>query len=236
MSAACDRRPVNPSSRLTAASNAAQPALSSHRESIAQAQRVRAAAEAETQRARAVAEAQITLSIPPTPSCLFITPSLTITPPAPACGQSVDLDNHSISGSPPITPTTSQAGSIPSSTDPPSESEKDPDRPSTTALTKGKNKRKKNSGGVLPTHCSKFTFLLILHSGAGDTAQTDKNGMYRDVEVMEIDSDSPDADMKSKNKNAKADINHFFEPVKHFKGDRRGRRQCKSCMSVNQLH
>jgi hypothetical protein len=71
---------------------------------------------------------------------------------------------------------------------------------------------------------------LILNSGADDTAQTDENGMYRDVNVMDISSDSTDPELKKKNKNAKADIDHFFEPVKHVKGDKRGRRRCKSCM------
>jgi hypothetical protein len=77
-----------------------------------------------------------------------------------------------------------------------------------------------------------LTLLTILHLGTQDTAQTDENGMYRDVNVIDIDddSDSPDPEKKNKNRNATADIDHFFEPVKHFKGDKRGRRQCKSCM------
>jgi hypothetical protein len=71
---------------------------------------------------------------------------------------------------------------------------------------------------------------LISTSGAEDTAQIDENGMYQDVNVMEIDSDSTDPEKKNKNKNAKADINHFFELVKHIKGDKRGWRRCKSCV------
>jgi heme-binding NEAT domain protein len=45
-----------------------------------------------------------------------------------------------------------------------------------------------------------------LNSGADNTAQTNENGMYQDVNVMDIDSDSTDPKMKKKNKNAKADI------------------------------
>lgn len=48
MSTGRERRPLNPSAGcLTSASNAAQPVLSSHRESVAQAQRARAIAEAQ---------------------------------------------------------------------------------------------------------------------------------------------------------------------------------------------
>ena len=113
-----DRHPLNPSSRLTAASNAAQPALSSHWESVAQAQR-----------ARAAAEAQNTASA--IPSLSITTPVLT----------HVNLDDQprSNAGSLPITPTTL---SIPPSTALPSESGDDSDGPSTTVAKKGKNKQK----------------------------------------------------------------------------------------------
>jgi hypothetical protein len=117
MSTMRDRRPLSPSSCLTAASNAALPVLSSHWESVAQIQ---------AQRARAAAEAQN--------NALAIAPSLSITPPVLA---HVDLDHsRSIAGSLPITLTTS---SIPPSTAPPSESESNSDKPSMTAA-KGKNK------------------------------------------------------------------------------------------------
>jgi hypothetical protein len=116
-----DRRP---SSRLTAASNAALPALSSHRESVAQAQ---------AQRARAAAEASVTPSL-----------SIQVTP-----VQTLNLDDQrSNAGSLPITPTTP---SIPPSTAPPSENESNSDNISSTAAKKRKKKgkkRRRNSGEV----------------------------------------------------------------------------------------
>lgn len=53
--------------------------------------------------------------------------------------------------------------------------------------------------------------------------------MYWDADVMEIDSDSPDTG-KINNKNATAGIDHFFDPVKHVKGDKCGWCRCISCM------
>ena len=126
-----DRRPLNPSSRLTTASNAAQPALSSHWESVAQAQRARAAAEAQN-------NTSVTL------------PSLSITPPV-LTHVNLNDQPRSNAGSLPITPSTS---SIPPSTAPPSESESNSDQPSTSAAKKGKNKQKRrrnSSGGVYQT-------------------------------------------------------------------------------------
>ena len=60
----------------------------------------------------------------------------------------------------------------------------------------------------------------------------DENGMYQDVIVLEIDSDSTDPKNKNKNKNKnpKADIEHFFEPAKHVKGDKKGWQLCKTCV------
>jgi hypothetical protein len=71
---------------------------------------------------------------------------------------------------------------------------------------------------------------LSVHD-AGETASTDENGMYQDVIVLDIDSDStdPENNNKNKNKNPKADTKHFFEPAKHIKGDKKGRRLCKTC-------
>lgn len=209
MSTPRERRPLNPSARLTSTSNAAQPVLSSHRESVAQAQR-----------ARAIAEAQ---NAPTDPTLRPTPPTLTIIPP--------DLtNNHSSPGSLPITPATSQTGSIPPSTAPPSES----DQNAEPALKKGVNNRKrqrKNSRRISKLRLISIFFNILL-SGAGDTAQTDEHGMYRDVSVMDIDSDSesPDPAKKNKNKNPKADIDHFFEPIKRLNGDKCGRRRCKSCM------
>ena len=78
-----DRRPLNPSSRLTSAFNAAEPVLSSHRESVAQAQRARAVEEARN----------ALLATIPTSNVRSSLPTLTIIPP---CIDS-DADNtHSI--------------------------------------------------------------------------------------------------------------------------------------------
>lgn len=120
------------SSHLTAASNVALPALSSQWESVAQAQAQRACAVVDL-------EAQ---NHPP------VTPILTIATPAVLTHLNLDDQPRSNAGSLPITPTTS---SIPPSTAPPSESESNSDRVSTTAAKKGKNKWKKrprNSGEV----------------------------------------------------------------------------------------
>lgn len=68
----------------------------------------------------------------------------------------------------------------------------------------------------------------IQPSGAGDTAQMDEHEMYCDVNIMEIDSNSEsqaDPAKKNKNKDPMADIDHFFNPVKHLNGDKH--RQCQ---------
>ena len=189
-----DRRVVNPSSRLTADSNVAQPALSSHRESVAQVQ---------AQRARAAAEAQKELDV----SLSAVNPQLGLAP-----------DDH----------LTLRPGSVPPITNPPSESGSELDRPSTAAAKTGKKKRTrcKNSGEYLH---GKYIPIYLLFSGVGDAAPTDNDGLYQDVAVMEIDSDSSDSEKRNKNKNPKADIDQFFDPVRHMKGDKHGRRQCKTC-------
>ena len=52
--------------------------------------------------------------------------------------------------------------------------------------------------------------------------------MYNNVNVMEIDSDSSSETKKLKNKkNQTADLDRFFEQVRHMKGDKRVQRQCK---------
>lgn len=56
--------------------------------------------------------------------------------------------------------------------------------------------------------------------------------MYKDVNIMEISSDDQ-SDSQPKNKrNPTADIEQFFEPARHVKGDKRGRRRCKACAYV----
>jgi hypothetical protein len=57
--------------------------------------------------------------------------------------------------------------------------------------------------------------------------------MYKDVNVMEISSDDQ-SDTRPKNKrNPTADIEHFFEPARLVKADKRGRRRCKACAYVS---
>jgi hypothetical protein len=57
--------------------------------------------------------------------------------------------------------------------------------------------------------------------------------MYQDVNVVDVNSDSePNLEKKNKNKNSKADIEHFFTPIKHIKGDKQGRHLCKTCAYV----
>jgi hypothetical protein len=153
MSTTRERRQPNPSSRLTAAFNAARPALSSHRESVAQAQRARVQAAAEAESVFTTVEAQnAPLTAPLT------TPNVTIVPPDPG-NDFLDLDDPLISGSLLTTPTTSQAGSIPPLTDPPSESEDSDQPPSVTR--KNKRKRRKSSGSILPIII--FAGLILFH-------------------------------------------------------------------------
>ena len=119
MSNMCDQRPLNPSSHLTTAFNAAQPVLSSHREGVAQAQRAHAKAAADAESACAVSHATLdaqNVSPTITPAVLN-TPSLTLAVIPPCI-------NASLSSSLLITPqaATSQAGIIPPSTAPHSDS------------------------------------------------------------------------------------------------------------------
>ncbi|KAI0296900.1 hypothetical protein BC826DRAFT_967926 [Russula brevipes] len=193
--------PRNPSTRLTADNNAAQPALPSHRKSVAitQAQQALATAAAEAKQ------------------CLAA-PSVTVATTDAANQPNRDGDHlDSVTGpskSPLPTPTTtspavSQPGSVPPpATAPPSESENELNGQSTTVPRKGKKQK--------------------WHDSAGETASTDKNGMYEDVVVLDIDSDSTDPENKNK-RNPKADIEHFFEPAKLVKGDKKGRQLCKTC-------
>lgn len=76
-----------------------------------------------------------------------------------------------------------------------------------------------------------FTIITIPITDTNDAPQTDENGMYKDVNVIDIDSDTPsDRDTVKKNKkNPTADLDHFFEAAQRAKGDKRGRRQCKLC-------
>ena len=59
--------------------------------------------------------------------------------------------------------------------------------------------------------------------------------MHRDVHVMDIeDSESESQGAQRPNKkNPSADVDEFFEKVPHQKGDKKGRRRCKSCAYVS---
>jgi hypothetical protein len=67
---------------------------------------------------------------------------------------------------------------------------------------------------------------------SGESNAIDENGMYKDVEVMEISSgekseiEGPGAKNK---KNPTADIDQFFDSGTFVKGEKRGRRRCKAC-------
>ena len=71
--------------------------------------------------------------------------------------------------------------------------------------------------------------VTIPIADASDAPQTDENGMYKDVNVMDIDSDTPSDTTKKNKKNLTADLNQFFEAVRHMNGDKRGWRRCKLC-------
>jgi hypothetical protein len=117
-----DRRPPNPSSRLTANFNAAQPALTSHRVSIAQAQAKRAA---EAARIALLISAQVR--------------NVTVDHPPEQPEQ--DDDRSEAPSLPPITPTTTSR----TSTIPPSDLDdsEDSDHASTVAKKNSKQKRKR---------------------------------------------------------------------------------------------
>ena len=59
--------------------------------------------------------------------------------------------------------------------------------------------------------------------------------MHRDVHVMDIeDSESESQGAQRPNKkNPSADVDEFFEKVPHQKGDKKGRRRCKSCAYIS---
>ena len=71
-----DQQPLNPSSCLTTAFNAAQPVLSSHQEGVAQAQRAHAKAAADAESAHAANHA----TLDPQNVSLTITPTVLNTP------------------------------------------------------------------------------------------------------------------------------------------------------------
>jgi hypothetical protein len=63
---------------------------------------------------------------------------------------------------------------------------------------------------------------------------TDENGMLNDVVVLELsDNDGEDGSQKGikipKNKKPTADIEEFWEPVPHRKGDTTAHHRCLCC-------
>jgi hypothetical protein len=70
--------------------------------------------------------------------------------------------------------------------------------------------------------------LTTLSGSSRKVPETDENGMYKDVDVLEIDSDMP-SDSEKKKKNPTADIEHFFEALARLKGDTGRRRRCRPC-------
>ena len=76
----------------------------------------------------------------------------------------------------------------------------------------------------------RYAIIVMIPIADAGTPQTDENGMYKDVNVMDIDSDTPSNTMKKNKKNLTADLNQFFEAVKHMNGDKCGWCQCKLCV------
>ena len=60
--------------------------------------------------------------------------------------------------------------------------------------------------------------LTTLSGSSRNVPEIDENGMYKDVNVLELDSNAPSSSEKKK-KNLTADIEHFFEALAHLKGD-----------------
>ena len=46
--------------------------------------------------------------------------------------------------------------------------------------------------------------------------------MYKDVNIMEISSDDQSNSQPKNKRNPTADIEQFFEPARHVKGDKQG--------------
>lgn len=201
-----EKRSLIPSSRLTSDSNVAEPLIHSHRESIAYAQ---------AQKARAAKEAEETETeqLVPNPVALD------------SAGSSLSVRQVT-----PIaaSPATSKPGSVLPTASSPSENEDELNDQSTMAARTGKKRKRHDTTGESFGIGPSAKNNSLAHD-AGETALVDEDGMYRDVVVLDIDSDSTDPENKNKNKNPTADIEHFFTPTKHVKGDKKGRRQCKTC-------
>jgi hypothetical protein len=93
------------------------------------------------------------------------------------------------------------------------------------STTHPKKKRKRaHIEGLSPVDL-KNTYLPCYSISDGDR---DSDGMHLDVHVAEIESEAEGTQRPNK-KNPSADIEEFFEKVPHRKGDKKGRRRCKSC-------
>jgi hypothetical protein len=195
-----EKRRKHPSRRLIE-NNAATPELSSHRDSIASAQIQSALAVADTQ----AAQRSLTPARTPSESAVGRNQGQADQVSANRClDSSGSIGPGPSQDSQPTTAIISRPGSIASS-----DSEE-----SICAVTKKKKKKRVTRKRKRST---------------SDPTEVDENGMYKDVHVMEITS-GDESDDKPKNKrNPTADIDKFFEPTKHIKGEKRGRRQCRAC-------
>ena len=210
-----DRRPPNPPSCLTANSNAMQPALTSHCVSVAQAQAKRAAEAAQIALLISAQVHDVTVDRPPEQP-------------------EQDDDWLEAPSLPLITPTTTSQTSTILPSDP--DDSEDSDHASTVAKKNSKQKQKciRKPLGVWLIHQISYSSnnTTILITDTSDAPQTDGNGIYKDVNVMDIDSDTPSNTVPKNKKNPTEDINQFFEAVQHMKGDKCGWRRCKLCAWV----
>ena len=82
--------------------------------------------------------------------------------------------------------------------------------------------------------CTRPIFPLAVSVTDLLEGSVDENGMIDDVVVLELSDDDsedkPKAGIKiMKNKNPTADIEEFWEPVPHRKGDATARHRCLCC-------
>jgi hypothetical protein len=76
------------------------------------------------------------------------------------------------------------------------------------------------------SHISSPFHKVISHSGLFLERNLDKDGMHKDMHVMDIDSKT---EKPKEKRNATADIKQFFKPMPHVPGDKSGRSRCESC-------
>ena len=100
-----------------------------------------------------------------------------------------------------------------------------------TVIARKKRKRVQRDSGT-QVFIAHMYILWWLYFPGSSNVEKDENGMYKDVDVLEIDSNVPSGSEKQKKKNPTADIDHFFKASVRIKGDKRGRRLCVSCAYV----